>query len=55
MPPKAGWKKPSAAPKSSASTMIAPRLMFPLSSSARNTDITAARARSDEIMSRRRE
>ena len=55
MPPNAGWKKPSAAPKQAARMMMAVRFTCPVTSTAKKIRTTTARARSDEIISSRRE
>ena len=55
MPPNAGWKKPSAAPKQAARTITAVRFTWPVTSTMKKTATTTARARSDEIISSRRE
>ena len=47
IPPKAGWKKPSARPNPTASVAIAVSVRLPEASSAKNAATTAQRARSD--------
>ena len=55
MPPNAGWKKPSARPKHAASTNTDVSVRWPLASMTQNTVATAARERSEAIISPRRE
>ena len=54
MPLNAGWKKPSASAEAGRQDEIAGSERCPVTSTAKKTPTTTARARSDEIISRRR-